>query len=119
MSITEETGRYVIQSRANSLLGELSNDFSEMVIQLASVISTERTGKGVPVITVCDIAGASQLLCSAIENALKSGALPTEGESLLEKIKVFCDKAIAECNIDGGQSSRAGGHTATSDRDRA
>lgn len=103
MATAPDLGRYVIESDADSRLGELSNDFGDMILRIATQIADEKDSHGRPIITVCTIATASELLCKAITEGIKGGHIPSSSESemLLANLRGFCDRVTQECAGDG------------------
>lgn len=108
MATAPDLGRYVIESEADSRLGELSNDFAGLIIEIATQIADERDSHGRPIITVCTIAGASKYLCNAITEGIKGGHIPSgrESEKLLANLRGFCDRVTQDCG-DGEEEARA------------
>jgi hypothetical protein len=102
MATAPDLGRYVIESDADSRLGELSNDFAGLIIKIATQIADERDSHGRPIITVCTIAEASQHLCNAITEGIKGGRIPSGQESeMLANLRGFCDRVTQDCAGDG------------------
>ncbi|MBI1900024.1 MAG: hypothetical protein HYS13_02770 [Planctomycetia bacterium] len=97
MPAIEGTGRFVIEMNADALLSELSNDFADLLLAIASQVSKKRTDKNVPVIGVCELAEASQILCKLVEEGMKTGRIPSDGAEILEKFRSFCERATSEC----------------------
>ena len=107
MAIVPDSGSYVIEAQADSRLGEVSNDFADLIVRIAMQRATERDSHNRPIITVCGIAEASTILCEAIADAIKGGQMPSSSENavLLGQLKDFCNRVTQECSGDGETAS--------------
>lgn len=116
MATAPELGRYVIESDADSRLGELSSDFGDMILRIATSIADDKDSHGRPIITVCTIATASELLCRTITDGIKGGHIPSgpESEMLLANLRGFCDRVTQECADDGENKDHCEGESSQS-----
>ena len=105
MATVAETGRYVIESKADELLKSLSSELASVVIELAYRTAGNVRGQPVPVVSVCDIAHAADGLCNVIEEAIKSGKLSINGDKVFEKLRAFRDQLMRECTEDAPESA--------------
>lgn len=96
---------FVIDQQADRLLSGISSDFSDLILKVASQNTGSTAKNGVPLVTVCDVADASELLCEVIRIGIRSGEIPPEASEKLRVLEGFCKLVIEECENDVGDST--------------
>jgi hypothetical protein len=93
-----ELTNYVIDAKADEMLSELSNEFSEVVLRMAASMTENRTESDVPLVTVCNIADAAEVLCHVVTEALKKQGASEHERAALCSLQGFCKTFLDECN---------------------
>ena len=86
MSIAEDHN-FVIQSDADALLSQLSTELSNLILNIASRSTANKSADGTPLVTVGDIQLVSRTLADVLDKAIADSRLPANASTVSDHLR--------------------------------